>query len=545
MPASTTHYALDIGAHSLKLIRFFPGKQPQVTGTAFYRCGGSSPAKPLPQALSDFLSKEEPRRAKPIYISLSAAQTFIRYIRLPEIPESKIRRIIAFEAEQQIPFPIDEVIWDYTTLPAYYSSKERMAVLCAARKEVADTVVSQLERMRFSVRGISANAVALYHLYHQLGYDRRNVLSMDLGAQTTNVLILKGGNFWSRSLSLGGHKLREMIQEAKSISLAEAEEHVRRSAMGNASGGETKGSKEVAERFFHDLINEVSRTISFYNTQVGQIKFDQAFITGGLSLIEGLAGFVELNLGIPTRRLDWNVNPSSATDLQNGMKKELPLYAVAFGLAAGARKGMPAAIHMIPGEVRVRKEAELERRRYLGWSAALVILLSFFVGNVYLERVTKRNALEFEQARLGYYKQNADHEKELESETEKLKSKLETVRREIARKRIPTDILKELEARTPKSIWYVSLNFASKDKDVLEINGETFGSLSDINHFAEQLKQSPLFGSVEVASAGIAEGAAPFDQAPDGRSVGQHRAVGAARTFSLIIELETDHAAGA
>ncbi|GEM_PF-2924551 len=541
MPVRSTYYALDIGAYALKLLRFIPGKRPQILAAALHKNASSGP-RSLEKELTEFLSREEPGTTKPIFFSLSAAQTFVRYIRLPEISESKMKRIIAFEAEQQIPFPIDEVIWDYATLSSPVLSKERITVLCAAKQDVAGEVVSTLERMRFSVEGISANPVSLYHLYHRLGFDRKKILSIDLGAQTTNVLIVSGGNFWSRGLSLGGYKLRELVQEKKGISAEEAGQEMHRIVMGGVTGEEQKELKVIAGKFFQDLLNEINQTISFYHTQAGPIKFDQAFITGGLSLIEGLAGFFESNLGVTTRRLDVDAGFFNVMDLPSGTANELPMYSVALGLAAGSEKNRPAPIRMIPGDVRTRAESVLQRWRYLAWGAVMLLILSLCVGNVYLERATKHKALDFEAARLEYYKTKEEQEIQLSQKAGQLKEKLEVVRKAISRKSLPVQIFDEIQARTPNSIWYVSFEFVSQEKDIIMLEGETYGSLSDINHFAEQLEQSPLFRAVQVVSAGIVEPAAGIEEEAKSESVSSKSAgTKAARKFSLIIEMEPGH----
>ena len=85
MSVRSTYYALDIGAYALKLLRFVPGKRPQVLAAALHKHTSPSGIRSLEKELTEFLSKEEPGTTKPIFISLSAAQTFVRYIRLPEI----------------------------------------------------------------------------------------------------------------------------------------------------------------------------------------------------------------------------------------------------------------------------------------------------------------------------------------------------------------------------------------------------------------------------------------------------------------------------
>ena len=227
-----------------------------------------------------------------------------------------------------------------------------------------------------------------------------------------------------------------------------------------------------------------------------------------------------------TRRLDVDAGLFNVMDLPSGTANELPMYSVALGLAAGSEKNRPAPIRMISGELRAQAESALQRWRYLAWGAAVLLLLSLCVGNVYLERATKRKALDFEAARLQYYKTNAEQEIQISQKAEQLKNKLEVIRKAISQKPLLVQIFGEIQARTPESIWYVSLDFA---KDTLTVKGETYGSLSDINHFAEQLEQSPLFEKVQVASAGIVE--------EEKKAV----AVKAARQFSLIIELEPAH----
>lgn len=504
MPSRTTHYALDIGTDALKLVRFIPAHRPHILGVSRYPISSGSLShageghRSMSSSLNEFLKAEDPSRRKPVYVAMPAAETFVRYFSLPAIPDHKIKKIIVFEAEQQIPMPINEVVWDYVLFDGA-DKRKRNAMLCAVRQDAVSGVRNALRAMRFSVERISAGHVALYHWLRALGYGGKNIMLIDIGFQTTHVLITSHASpFWSRGLSQGGEKLVRLIQQRNGVSFEEAH-HLVRSVRVN--GMDSTGTSS----FFLEMINEVSRTVSFYQAQGSVVPPERVLLTGGLSAVNGLAAFFEKQLGLKTER----ANVSSGFDLDReasaALEKDHGTFSVALGLAAEACQKRIAPISLISNEERRAWGTREGRKRFYMASALTVLCLCLSVVNVYSERSMKKNVLDHQRLKLAMHQKAREKEIGIENAVEKLDRKLASIRSRVQRKSLPTEIFSELRVRTPEDIWYRSLAYESADASV-RLECVSYGSLSDINQLAAHLEESPLFTSVELLSAGIETG---------------------------------------
>ena len=159
----------------------------------------------------------------PVNYAVPAQSVFARFVKLPGLEVEKIERIISFEAQQNVPFPIDQVIWDYQ-LVGGGMGEQIQVVIAAIKRDLLDEINSAVEEtgLRTSIVGVAS--MALYNAFCY-NYTDLNGCSMlvDIGARTTNVLFIESGRIFLRSVPLGGSTITAAIAREFNESFAAAE----------------------------------------------------------------------------------------------------------------------------------------------------------------------------------------------------------------------------------------------------------------------------------------------------------------------------------
>ena len=146
-----------------------------------------------------------PRR--PVNYALPAQSVFARFVKLPPLGEEKLDKIISFEAQQNVPFPLEEVVWDYQIVGGGLG-EEIQVVLVAIKVDLLDEINSAVEGTGLQTSIVDVAPMALYNAFR---YSYPEVgdcsLLLDIGARTTNILFIESGRIFLRSIPLGGSAL--------------------------------------------------------------------------------------------------------------------------------------------------------------------------------------------------------------------------------------------------------------------------------------------------------------------------------------------------
>src|SRR2546430_5730522 len=140
----------------------------------------------------------------PINYAVPAQSVFARFVKLPALDAEKIDKIISFEAQQNVPFPIDQVVWDYQLVGGGMGEQIEV-VIVAIKRDLLDEITNTLEETGLRTRIVGVASMGLYNAFC---YNYTNLsgcsLLVDIGARTTNVLFIESGRIFSRSLPIGG-----------------------------------------------------------------------------------------------------------------------------------------------------------------------------------------------------------------------------------------------------------------------------------------------------------------------------------------------------
>ena len=143
--------------------------------------------------------------------ALPAQSVFARFVKLPPLAQEKLDKIISFEAQQNVPFPLDEVVWDYQLVGGGLGEQIQVVVV-AIKIDLLDQINAAVEGTGLQTSIVDIAPMALYnafrHSYPELG---ECSLLLDIGARTTNILFIEPGKFFLRSIPLGGSAITAAI----------------------------------------------------------------------------------------------------------------------------------------------------------------------------------------------------------------------------------------------------------------------------------------------------------------------------------------------
>jgi type IV pilus assembly protein PilM len=333
---------LDLGSSAVKAIELKPvGKSYKVTAY------GSEPIPPdsiVDGAIVDAaavvaavrrLFESRNIKTKDVAASLSGSAVIVKKISLPGMTEAELAESIYWEAEQYIPFDIQDVNLDYQILDARDTSKGTMDVLLVAAKneKIADytSVIGQAGRTAVV---IDVDAFALQNAYEaNYGADADSVVVLlNAGASATNINILSGEqSVFTRDISIGGNAYTEALQKELSLPFAQADQLKR----GQTVNGTTyEDARPVLRAVTENVMLEIQKTFDFFKATAASDRINRIVISGGASRAEAFGEMLADRFEAPVEQFDpFKKVAFDATKFKADVAEVAPTAAVAVGLA--------------------------------------------------------------------------------------------------------------------------------------------------------------------------------------------------------------------
>jgi type IV pilus assembly protein PilM len=237
--------------------------------------------------------------------SLSGHSVIIKKIQVPAMSQEELAESIQWEAEQYIPFDINDVRLDYVVLQDASPGEGQMDVLLVAvkRDKVNDymSVISQAGRTPALV---DVDAFAVQNCY-EVNYDLdplKVVALVNMGAAVTNINILARGQsvFW-RDISFGGNQFTEALQREYNLSFDQAEALKRGQPVDRYSGAE---ARPVLDGVSGEMASEIQKTFDFFAATSAEGPVDEIVVSGGCALTPNLLQILRERFGVPVELMD-------------------------------------------------------------------------------------------------------------------------------------------------------------------------------------------------------------------------------------------------
>ncbi len=337
-----------------------------------------------------------------VIYSLSGHSAFTRFIKTPALDEENVEKLIAFEAQQNIPFPLNEVAWDYQRIVSEGDDGEAEYALVAIKKDSLDELTEAVEAAPLTVKGVDVAPMALCNAFRFAYPDSEGcALLIDVGARTTNLIYIEGKRVFTRSIPVGGAATTSAIANEFNMPFADAEERKKQDGFVSLGGAYAEhedpgiaAMSKVIRNTMTRLHSEIARTTSAYR-QAGGTSPVIAYLCGGSAALPYLREFLNEKVGIEVEYFNVlksvAVGPGIDAEVVSSDAHNLGELV---GLALRGTDQCSMNIDLIPAVVERRRD--VEKRRPFLLIAGGCLLATLLVWGFHFKRATSLANEEFQ-----------------------------------------------------------------------------------------------------------------------------------------------------
>lgn len=277
-------------------------------------------------------------KTKQVVASVSGNAVIIKRINLPVMTLDELEESIKWEAEQYIPFDINDVNIDVQILEGASSDPSQMEVLLvAARKDLVNEYMSLIQQAGLKPVVIDVDSFAVANMFElNYGVVDGAVALINIGASNVNIHVVRDGvSAFTRDIGMGGRQFTEEIQRSLNISYEEAEAMKVGGDEADASAMVPQEIEQVLSTVGESLASEIQRSLDFYLSTSAGSGLSQVFLSGGAARTPGLQRAISNLTGLPVEVVD----PFRAIEIDERsfnpayLRDVAPQAAVAVGLA--------------------------------------------------------------------------------------------------------------------------------------------------------------------------------------------------------------------
>lgn len=395
MAKSGAVWGIDIGQAALKALRCRPHeKEPRrlvvesfdyIEYPKILTQPEAEPAEIIREALATFLSRNE-IVGDEIAMCVPGQSGLARFIKLPPVESKKIPDIVKYEARQQIPFSLDDVVWDYQQLTGGseddgFAIEPEVGLFAMKRDQVARSLAPLEEA------GIEVDLIQLAPLsvYNYVCFDRLEELAsrpydpakppastvvISLGADTTDLVVTNGFRVWQRNIPIGGNHFTRALSKELKLTFVKAE-HLKRNA---TQADDPKAVFQAMRPVFSDLLAEIQRSLGYFQSLDKSAHIGEVIALGNAMKLPGLQRYLAQNLEQEVKPIEeFNRLAAGSSGGNAQFKENILSFAPAYGLCVQALGKGELKTNLLPEEI-VRKRLIRGKKPWAVLAAAAVLL---------------------------------------------------------------------------------------------------------------------------------------------------------------------------
>jgi len=317
----------------------------------------------------------------PVNFCLPSQSVFTRFVKLPGATPAEVDDIIGFEAQQNVPFPIDEVVWDYQIMGEPKENNWDVALVAIKADQLGETNTA-VNTAGFKSSVIDVSPMALYNAF-RYNYSELTGCSLlvDIGARTTNLIFIEGQRVFSRSIPVGGSTISAAIaKEFKQDVLVGEKLKLEKGFVG--LGGAYADPEDATEAKISKIVRntmtrlhaEIARSVSFYRQNQSGSAPVRAYLCGGTVSLPYMLEFFSEKLQMPIEHFNPLRNVTVASqETAAVVADKAHTFGEVVGCALRALENCPIEINLRPFTV-VREHDVARRKPFLLFAAACLLL---------------------------------------------------------------------------------------------------------------------------------------------------------------------------
>jgi type IV pilus assembly protein PilM len=395
-------WGIDVGQCALKAIRLevIDG---QATATAFdyvehpkiLSQPDADPDALTREALEKFLSRNV-LKGDQVAISVPGQSGLARFVKLPPVEEKKIPDIVRFEAKQQIPFPLEEVVWDYQKIGAGTVTDgfamETEIGLFALKRDMVSRALQHFRDVNVEVHVVQMAPLSLcnfvaYDLLHkdperpggggaedddgEKKGGRNCIVALDIGTDNSNLVVSDGEKIiWQRPIPFGGNHFTRALTKDLKLTFAKAE-HLKRNA---TKSPDLKKILAALKPVLNDFAGEVQRSLGYFTNTHRSAQIEYMIGLGNAFRLPGLQKFLSEKLSLDVRKLgQFERVGGDGVISAPSFSQNIMSFAPAYGLALQTLELGRIRTNLLPPEIRMERMIRAKKPFAVSAAAALLV----------------------------------------------------------------------------------------------------------------------------------------------------------------------------
>ncbi len=333
--------ALDIGSTFIKLVQLKgSGKNFSLVKFGMVPLppeviveGAVMDANRVSEAIKELLAAQKVK-TKEVVLSVSGSSVIIKRVSIADMTDEELAESIKWEAEQYIPFSIDDVNVDFQKLGAGAAEGQADVLLVAVKKDKINDYVNLVKDAGLEPVVVDVDAFALANMY-ELNYETEGGITalLNIGASEMNINVLRDGmSIFTRDITVGGNRYTEALQRDAGVSYEDAEKIKRGEEAAGADKDQVAG---ILAAVTEDIVGEIQRSFDFFRSTTGSDRVSHVLVAGGCAKIPQFTRILSERLEIPVDVLNpfKNIKVDPKHFDAGTISESSPLAAVAVGLA--------------------------------------------------------------------------------------------------------------------------------------------------------------------------------------------------------------------